>query len=50
MTDEKDARKLFDLQNFAIYWDTEVLGDLEGEELVVSCVCCNSCCRQCWGC
>ena len=33
---EEKARKLFDLQNFSAYFDTEVLGDLEGQELMVS--------------
>ena len=33
---EEKTRKLFDLQNFAAYFDTEVLGELEGQELVVS--------------
>ena len=32
---EEKARKLFDLQNFAAYFDTEVLGELEGQELMV---------------
>ena len=36
VTGEEKARKLFDLQNFAAYFDTEVLGELEGQELVVS--------------
>ena len=35
VTGEEKARKLFDLQNFAAYFDTEVLGELEGQELVV---------------
>lgn len=29
------ARKLVDLHNFAVYWDTHLLGDLEGASLVV---------------
>lgn len=29
------ARKLMDLHNFAVYWDTQLLGDLEGASLVV---------------
>ena len=34
------ARKLVDLNNFSIYFDTELLGDLEGQALVVrNCVC-----------
>lgn len=32
---EEKARKLFDFQNFAAYFDTEVLGELEGQELMV---------------
>ncbi len=35
MTGEEKARKLFDLQNFSVYWDRETLGDVEGQELVV---------------
>ena len=30
------AQKLVDLSNFSIYFDTELLGDLEGQALVVS--------------
>ena len=29
------ARKLVDLSNFSIYFDTELLGGLEGQPLVV---------------
>lgn len=29
------AQKLVDLSNFSIYYDTELLGDLEGQALVV---------------
>ena len=29
------AQKLVDLSNFSIYFDTELLGDLEGQALVV---------------
>ena len=32
---EEKAWKLFDFQNFAAYFDTEVLGELEGQELMV---------------
>ena len=32
------AQKLVDLSNFSIYFDTELLGDLEGQALVVSTV------------
>ena len=39
VTGEEKARKLFDLQNFATYFDTEVLGELEGQELVVRFLC-----------
>ena len=34
------ARKLFDLQNISVYFDTELLGDIEGQDLVVrTCTC-----------
>ncbi len=35
MTGDGKARKLFDLLNFSVYWDREVIGDVEGQELVV---------------
>lgn len=37
-TDKEKARKLFDLKDFAVYWDQEVMGDLEGQDLVVKCL------------
>ena len=33
---EEMAWKLMDLQNFAVYFDHELLGDLEGHGLIVS--------------
>ena len=35
MTAAEKARKLIDLHNFAVYWDNQLLGDLEGTSLVV---------------
>ena len=40
MTAAEKARKVMNLHNFAVYWDTQLLGDLEGTSLVV-CVLCN---------
>ena len=42
MTAAENARKLMDLHNFAVYWDNQVLGDLEGSSLVVSMFCDDS--------
>ena len=33
---EEMAWKLMDLQNFAVYFDHELLGSLEGQSLIVS--------------
>ena len=30
------ARKLVDFKNFSVYWDTEMLGSVEGAGVVVS--------------
>ena len=38
VTGGEKAQKLFDLQNFSVYWDSEILGDTEGQKLVVSAV------------
>lgn len=35
MSAAEKARKLMDLTNFAVYWDTQLLGELEGTDLVV---------------
>ena len=35
MSAAEKARKLIDLHNLAVYWDTQLLGDLEGASLVV---------------
>jgi len=35
MAAAEKARKLMHLHNFAVYWDTQLLGDLEGTTLVV---------------
>ena len=35
MSGGEKARKLVDLSNFSIYFDSELLGDLEGQALVV---------------
>lgn len=35
MAAAEKARKLMNLHNFAVYWDTQLLGDLEGATLVV---------------
>jgi len=35
MSAAEKARKVMDLANFAVYWDTEMLGELEGTDLVV---------------
>ena len=40
MSAAEKARKLIDLHNLAVYWDTQLLGDLEGASLVV-CILCN---------
>ncbi len=41
------AWKLIDLQNFSMYFDHELLGDLEGPKLVVSeCIATPSGCTQ----
>lgn len=35
MSGGEKAQKLVDLSNFSIYFDSELLGDLEGQALVV---------------
>ena len=36
MSGEDKIWKLMDLHNFVVYFDHELLGDLEGQDLVVS--------------